>query len=182
MTEPNLRVLVVCTANVCRSPAAAMLLQHHTGHLGVVSSSAGVAAAPGTPICAYMAARLAERGIDPTGFRARRLSERHIAEADLILGATEQHVAQVVELDPTALRRVATLRQFADWVSQVPDLEVPETVAAALALRGSHAPRHGLDWEIPDPVGQGATVHRQVWDSMNDALSTIAQAWGRARV
>lgn len=182
MNAANLRVLVVCTANVCRSPAAAMLLEHRAAQLGVVASSAGLAAEPGRPICEFMADRLGEQGLDASGYRARRLSERQIEQADLILGATRQHVAQVVGLQPDALRRIATLLQFADWVSQVPDADVHETVAAALALRGNHGPREGLEWDIPDPVGQGALVHRRVWDSMAAAVATIVNAWDREHV
>ena len=45
-------VLVVCTANVCRSPLAARLLSVSLGRsLGVAVTSAGVRATPGMPAC-----------------------------------------------------------------------------------------------------------------------------------
>jgi protein-tyrosine phosphatase len=68
-----------------------------------------------TPISPPMDELLYARGVAADDIRAHRsepLTARHIAEADLILTATADHRAQVLELDPTALRRTMTLGEF----------------------------------------------------------------------
>ena len=62
-------ILVVCTANICRSPVVEAVLRARLRERGLdgwrVSS--------------------AERGLDIRGHRSRRAEERHLAAADLVL-------------------------------------------------------------------------------------------------
>jgi protein-tyrosine phosphatase len=84
LAEP-LRVLVVCTGNICRSPAVERLLAaglgaayrgRDTGGLApaIEVASAGTGGMVGWPMPDEMAALVASRGVDPTGFEARQLT------------------------------------------------------------------------------------------------------------
>jgi len=88
-------ILIVCTGNVCRSPMAAGLLQRRLASAGLEDDyevrSAGTWAATGVPAAAYARQAMAKRGIDITQHRARDISARDVAEADLILVMTEGH-------------------------------------------------------------------------------------------
>ncbi|WP_179233466.1 low molecular weight protein-tyrosine-phosphatase [Burkholderia sp. AU16741] len=77
------RILVVCTGNVCRSPATQALLSRALP--GRTIESAGLAAIGGTPIDPVMNELLAARGFGGASHRARRVDDRVCRWADLIL-------------------------------------------------------------------------------------------------
>ena len=99
-----LSVLVVCTGNICRSPAAQLVLGAALDD-SVVVASAGTGAVVGAPVAPGMARLLADRGLDPSGFVARALTEDQVRSADLVLTMTRRHRTAVLELAPWALRR-----------------------------------------------------------------------------
>ncbi|MGB8021981.1 MAG: hypothetical protein WCF04_12190, partial [Candidatus Nanopelagicales bacterium] len=114
-----MRILFVCTANICRSASAARLLSDAVAALpelcDVEVLSAGTRAIPGAAGCRYAPA-LAGR-VD--AHRARELDRDLVSSADLILAAARDHRTAIVALDPTARERMLTIRQagrIADWV------------------------------------------------------------------
>ncbi len=107
------QVLVVCTANICRSPAAARLL---AGRLGpeVDFVSRGIRSVPGAGMCDVSAGWVLMNGGDTGGVQAsRQLELADIRASMLILTATERHRAAVIELRPSAQVRTFTLAQAA---------------------------------------------------------------------
>lgn len=115
----DVRILVVCTANICRSASAAALLRDAVAAnpelAGVEVRSAGTHAIAGAPGC-HVAPALAGRGDE---HRSRPLTAADVEWADLVLTAEREHRSAVASLQPTALRRVFTLRQAgraAQWL------------------------------------------------------------------
>lgn len=110
----NGTLLVVCAANVCRSPYAAFLLGRSLPDVEV--RSAGVTARAGDPLC-----RFTEERIDalPGGAEfsaahvATRLDIESLSEADLILTASEAERSAVAVLDPGTRPRTFTLVEAA---------------------------------------------------------------------
>jgi protein-tyrosine-phosphatase len=92
-------ILVVCTANVCRSPMAAGLLRQRLAVEKVNARhrvlSAGVWAADGEPASEPAVATMAERGIDISDHRSHSLTTEEVAGADLILVMTHEHARLV---------------------------------------------------------------------------------------
>ncbi|HEF5873621.1 TPA: low molecular weight phosphotyrosine protein phosphatase [Burkholderia cenocepacia] len=88
------RILVVCTGNVCRSPAAQALFSRALP--GRTVESAGIAAIGGMPIDPLMNELLIARGLAPSPHRARRLDDRVCRWADLILvmEAAQRHLIE----------------------------------------------------------------------------------------
>ena len=81
-------ILVVCTANICRSPVVEAILRARLRERGLDDwrvSSAGTLAVEGFDAAEHSAAVLAERGLDLRGHRSRRAEEPHLAAADLVL-------------------------------------------------------------------------------------------------
>ena len=107
-----LRVLFVCTANICRSPFMELLARQQVGDALAVSS-AGTRGSTDHPMSEEMADRLRERGISPDGFRSRPLTGELVEEADLVLTAEAAHRAFALDEWPAAFRRIFTLGQFA---------------------------------------------------------------------
>lgn len=104
----------MCTANICRSAYAELMARDVLGPGSPVEvGSAGTHGYVDHPVDPPMAEQLRARGVDPDGFRSRRLTARLVAEADLVLTAEVVHRARVLEDQPEAFRRVFTLGQLA---------------------------------------------------------------------
>ena len=107
------RVLLVCTANICRSPAAARLL---AGRLGpsIEVVSRGTRSVPGARMCPVSANWvLMNAGAAEGGHRSRQLELADIKASTLILTATQRHRTKVIEMRPSAQVRTFTLVQAA---------------------------------------------------------------------
>jgi protein-tyrosine-phosphatase len=95
------KLLFVCTGNICRSPMAeaiARRLLDAAGREDVVASSAGTAAWDGAPASegAYLIAL--EHGLDLSAHRARQITTDLVESADLILGMSPHHVERAIAL------------------------------------------------------------------------------------
>jgi protein-tyrosine phosphatase len=183
----GLTVLAVCTGNVCRSPAVQALLQAHLAADDVVVASAGTRALVGAPVAPPMADLVRAAGGDTDGISARQLTPAMVAGADLILTLTREHRSAVVTLDPRALQRTFTLRQFAALLADdaltghptdaprgVAD-RLRSCIAGAVAARGVRRPAPDAD-DIEDPYGREAAVYRSVADEIVAAVEVIARA------
>jgi protein-tyrosine phosphatase len=159
---PGFRVLVVCTGNIYRSPLAERLLKQRLGEAQQVIhlSSAGTLAAVGMPMAAAAGSFLLERGADPSGTRARRLTRELVEQSDLVLGAATEHREAAVQLSPVwSLTRAFTLGEFARLVRAEdatgvvdPAERFAALVQGAVARRGA-AGAHAGDDDIDDPLG-----------------------------
>jgi protein-tyrosine phosphatase len=115
MEHEPARILVVCTANVCRSPMAAALLGHRLAEAGV---SARVTSA-GThdvalPVDPNAVAVCRDLGVELAHHQPRRFSRDILTEdgRDLIITMTRQHLREVVTTDRSAWHRTFTLREL----------------------------------------------------------------------
>ncbi len=134
-------VLCVCTANVCRSPAAALLLTAGLrARLGpaadaqVVVTSAGTWATADRPIEPGTAGALRRAGVDPAavaGARSIRLTRTAIRDADLVIGSTAEHVRAVWRLELASRHRTFTLGELARLAEGISGDDLPEADAGA---------------------------------------------------
>ena len=111
VAEP-FRVLVVCAANVCRSPLAELLLHWTLADAGLAAlievGSAGTEAEVGEPMCGGAA-----RWVHHAGYRSAALTAELLAEADLVLAADHATAAACAILQPGCRARLFTLTQAA---------------------------------------------------------------------
>ncbi|MEU6094496.1 low molecular weight phosphatase family protein [Streptomyces sp. NPDC047079] len=153
------RVLFVCTGNVHRSALAERLLAARLGPgSGVRPESAGTRAWPRPGMECATQAVLEELGGDGSGFAARPLTARLVADAALVLGLAREHREAAVRLAPAALRRCFTLREFvrlaAGAAASPAGGRVEGLVAAVAARRGQVAPVVPDEDDIADPWGR----------------------------
>lgn len=185
------RVLFVCTGNICRSAyaeiVAGLLVRERLGPgaaAGLQFASAGVAAVVGAGIHPYTRAALAGWHPDDTevdAFRARQLSRPMAENADLVLGATTQHRAAVVQLAPRALSRTFTLREYGRLVRGADRTGLPQDpagraralVGRSRAMRGIIRPATPDEDQIPDPIGRSAGAHHEAAALIGEAVATI---------
>ena len=178
---PPVRVLTVCTGNVCRSPAAGLLLTHRLGDdPEVLVTSACTAAPEGSPVSGPIAALLRADGIDPSGHRARWLTAAEVRSADLVLAMTKDHRSRAVSLFPAAVRRSFTLREFARIVDAIPATGIGgDTAAQRLRSLIAAAPfyrRGGEDDDIDDPYGLSAAVNAAIYAEIVESVDVITRA------
>jgi len=174
-------VLMVCTGNICRSPAAERLLDA-AGDGSVMASSAGTAAVVGDPISPVMADLLRASQVPVGGFAARQLTPELIDAADLVLTLSSRHRRWVVDRVPSAVRRTFTLLELAHVAdamllpSGLTDAErMIQLVEAAptLRLRPDVASKLSAQIDVPDPYGLGEEVYDQALRLIGDAIYRI---------
>jgi protein-tyrosine phosphatase len=165
-----MRLLTVCTGNMCRSPLAEHLLRAQLS--GWEVSSAGTQAAAGSPMEELSAHELVLLGGDPSSHRARRLTEPVVAGVDLVLTATRDHRRQVLGVSPRHLHRTFTLLELA--AIDASDLPLDDPPAALRELSRRRAQVATLDLDLPDPIGQPAELHRTVAEQIAGAVKQVA--------
>jgi protein-tyrosine phosphatase len=133
-------VLIVCTANVCRSPYAEYLIEDvfldDPALSRVQVGSAGIRPVRGAHLCGMVEERHSrtERWEEFVGQHSpTRATPSRVAQARLILTASRSNRAAVALIDPGARSRTFTLREAAwlgsDYVRD-PSLEGPAAVSA----------------------------------------------------
>lgn len=179
MSPPVFEVLVVCTGNIARSPMAQRLLERALGERTAIRvRSAGTWGHEGSAMEPHARTALAEVGVDEGGFRARELTAPMVAQAALVLGATREHRAAVVGLDPSALRRVFTLREFARLLPVVDTAHLAgptDLVGAVAAARGRVRAAPAED-DVADPFGATLSGYRRCRDVITGAVEVIGPA------
>lgn len=192
MTETagaRLRVLHVCTGNICRSPMAErIMIAELRARFGGQAEQIEVAGAgtygghAGGPMNPPAANVLAEMGIDAGGFTATWLREPAVQHADLVLTATADHRSQVLALDQRALRRTYALKELARLADHVGPDELPSggpaarlaaLVALAPGLRALHPAQPRTVDDIGDPFGGPVEEFRQTALEIRTAVQAI---------
>ncbi len=143
------RILVVCTANICRSPMVAALLRARLQAAGLADAvevaSAGVYALGGEPADPIMERLLATTGVSVGPHRAQGIAVPALREADLILVAEERHRQAIFHHDPRSLHKVLLITE----------------------LNRSYG-------DLPDPYGQAEERYREV---LTRALRVLDEGW-----
>lgn len=141
MSTP-IRVLMVCTGNICRSPMAEALLRARVDSVAVRVHSAGTHALIDhdmPPLAQEQALAYGAADSDVVAHRGRWLVERVADDADLVLAMSREHRAAAVGLAPRVLRMSFTIREFARLAADIDDDELEATADA-----GGSSPRARL--------------------------------------
>lgn len=91
------KILFVCHGNICRSPAAELILRDLLRRAGFaaayrVSSAATSSEELGNPVYPPMRRVLAAHGLDCSGLYARQLRRRDYGDYDLLIGMDEENL------------------------------------------------------------------------------------------
>ena len=168
MSEP-IRVLFVCTANICRSPFMEIYARSLAGD-GVVVSSAGTYGMDSQELSADMAAELTRRGLVTEEFRSRPLTSDLLAEADLVLCAERSHRQFILDDHPQHFRKVFTVGQVLAALESAEAELRGRRLLAELAQRRGTAAAAG---DIADPYGRGAAAAATAAELITGMLDRI---------
>lgn len=168
-TGQPLRVLFVCTANICRSPYMEQSARALAGDAEITFASTGTHGLTGQPMEKAMATTLESSN---PAFRSQPLSRELVDWADLILTAERTHRTFVTEEHPRALRKVFTLGQFARVAEAAPELRGRELIAAAGERRTPPLPEDDID----DPYRRGKAAAKAAAGKMSSMLALVVPA------
>ena len=178
---------MLCTGNICRSPAAEALLRQRLRRGGVIArvQSAGLLNG-GNPASEHSVDLLRERGLDLSTHRSQTLTPELLRGASLILGMAREHVREAVVMARDVFPRTFTLKElvrraedvgprrsdesFEDWLRQVHGDRTPRDLMGA----------SGAD-DVRDPIGQPRGAYVTMVSELDDLLGRFYWlAWGAA--
>jgi protein-tyrosine phosphatase len=136
-----MKILFVCSGNICRSPMAAEYFRKRAAWSGlshVVVDSAGTLGIEGSPASPEAIAVMHEIDVDLSGHRSKGLSEGILRTTDLTVAMTRDHLDFLARSYPEGNDRRLLLRAFEDGPQPSPD---------------------GLD--LDDPMGKSVEIYRQ---------------------
>jgi protein-tyrosine phosphatase len=176
--ERPFQLVVVCTGNRVRSPAAEGFLRLLTEGLPVRLSSAGLLDLGPVPALPETLQTAAELGLDLSDHRAQCVVHADLSGVDLVVGFEQRHVATAV-VDASAERdKTFTIVELVDLLERVlpptdaePAERAREAVARAAALRRG---RTEPPPEIADPLGGSAAVYRSTIERVRDLSERLA--------
>lgn len=196
-------VLIVCAANVCRSPLAELALRRGLGTDSSISvSSAGVRANTGDPICTLVASLHDGEQWDAQSraHRAREVTVDLIEQSSIVLTASRDIRGELVRLAPRSRDWMFTIKEAAHlgvgFAFTAPD-RVVEYVAhldrarsrslplSAPAGLGSRLRRLAAGRSGTDPASiadrHASRGHRETIVEVETAIATIAAQLGGHR-
>jgi protein-tyrosine-phosphatase len=126
----------------------------------------------------HAVAALGERGVEIADHQSRQLTPDIVAEADLVLGMTRDHVWAVVARHPDALTRTflvgEAVRLGTATGARRPDQPLAEWAAMLGALRPAEAPPGHASDEIADPAGEPLDVYRRTAARLDRLTAELA--------
>lgn len=187
----TLRILTVCTGNICRSPFAAKLLAAKLDRTQFKVASAGTSAMLGDPMQETMQRIATDMGIRGNDeHRARALTQGVVSQADLILCMEREHRSEAAKLQPSAARRAFTLREFAHIVSSINDDQLQQllflnsdsptaAIDAVMRMRGV-VPRLSPErLDLQDPYGRSRQMYARSAAHIDQAVKQTVRFFQR---
>jgi protein-tyrosine phosphatase len=178
-------VLVLCTANVCRSPMAEALLADRLATLGraVTIRSGGMLGEGEAPRPEAITA-MAGYGLDITSHRSRRVTADDLERADLTLAVARENLRYAVVTAPAIWPRAFTISELVRRGQAIGGRLPGESLADWLARAHAGRERAALlgdssEDDVADPTGgpqRGYTETAAILSGLADEL--IRLCWG----
>ena len=170
MTEP-LKVLFVCTGNICRSPSAELLARQRYGDHEVKFRSAGFI--PDGQRCPQkLVDVLAQRGIDGGQHRSYQIDQASLEAADIILTMEAAHVQKATIIGREAFPRMFPLKEVAELLESGMFQGLEDFL---------HDANQGRDpfrymetrWDVDDPYGKSTQEYRAAVEEISDLVDSV---------
>jgi protein-tyrosine phosphatase len=173
-------VLMLCTANVCRSPMAQALLARRLATLGRPATvRSGGMLSEGEPPRPEVVAAMAARGLDVSAHRSHRVSPADLDRADLTLAMTRGNLRHAVVLAPAAWPRAFTLRELVRRGAAIGPRRPGEALADWLARAHDGRRRATLlgdcaNDDVADPIGRPRSCYTETAAILSGLIDELA--------
>jgi protein-tyrosine phosphatase len=179
------RLLVVCTANLVRSPVAEAAFEawiDRSEVSGLQVASAGVAAVEGVAVPASLIRAVRPYFLDLHAHRSRPVRRDEVRDSSLVLGLAEAHREALQALVPAATPRIFTLAEFARLVEATPTLSELDGDFAAF-VRAVHRerprqPRPRLPEDVEDAFGGSERQYDRCVRQVVDLVDRVTARFG----
>ena len=177
-----LQVLVVCTANQCRSPMAERLLARRLEQSGIPATvgSAGFLRG-GVPAAEGAVDALGNMGLDLSDHRSRTIDADLLAAADITITMEGTHVVDIVTTWTGHGGRAIRLHDAVDGANLLAGepVRTPDVVRRWAEYLHSAAGNSVFDnrRDVPDPMGRSKRAFQASAASLDDQLSVVVGAW-----
>lgn len=170
-----MKIVFVCTGNLCRSPMAEVLMLDAFGRrgcAGIEVSSVGTWAYEGHPAMPEAVDMMRSLEIDLSEHRSHAVVEHEMEAADLIVVMTSVHVRELTNLAPGARDKVVMLKELTEIeMSSVPEAGREQRLAALLGGKRPE-PRRSLD--VDDPIGLPQSVYERCARELKEGVDLLA--------
>lgn len=182
-----MKLLVVCTANICRSPMAERFLRQAANERGVgeavTVTSAGLLEG-GRSASEGSTRAMQAYGISLADHRSRRLTPELITGADLVVAMTVRHVQESAVMAPARFGSIFTLRELVRRSAAAGprgDRPLTEWLAAVGRDRSTAALIAAHDLDVEDPYGGPPEGYVSTAKVLDDLTRRLADSlWGPA--
>ena len=184
MQHRQFLILLVCTANHCRSPMAEHLLRHTLAANGaggnITVESAGTEAVDGVPMHSVASQILFDTGVEVDDWRSRSLTIDLVSSADLVLTAETRHRAEIVTRHPRSVQKTFPVLQFAELcelaLSSGLTVKGPtDLIQTITSARGLMPLRAAGSDDIADPMGQTPSRFRSCAAQITRSMDSVAR-------
>ena len=178
-------ILVLCSANQCRSPMAAALLIRRSRvlRIPVAVRSAGLLQ-EGVPSPPGAISALASYGLEISGHRSHLVTVANLDGGDLILGMAREHVRHAVVTAPDTWPRAFTLKELVRRGEEIGARKPGERLADWLARVHEGRERAALlgDSEaddVADPMGGPPQAYADTAALLDELMGRlVGLCWG----
>lgn len=173
-----MKIVFVCTGNLCRSPMAEGLLRHalrERGCDGIETSSVGTWAYYGRPATDEAIATLQERGIDISGHSSRPVEIDEFRAADLIVAMTSVHVREITNLAPDLADRIVMMKELREIHSERVGPDATREDKARALLTGQR-PERRRDLDVDDPMGMPIGAYERCVGELQEGVEVLVKA------
>ncbi|MGB3409609.1 MAG: hypothetical protein WBA45_00320 [Microthrixaceae bacterium] len=173
------RVLMMCTANQCRSPMAEAIATAQLRELGVTTLVRSCGVLEGGYEAASGAVRAMKgRGLDISEHVSATLGADTVAAAHLVLAMERRHLTEIAGLDLDALGRAFTLKELAELATQVgyrrPGLSIESWIEQANRFREpSTVLSFDTGSDLKDPMGGPQRAFNRSADEITTLLDVV---------
>ena len=146
------RILIVCTANICRSPMGEAILQDLVTQESldevIEVSSAGLLGIEGEKASEFSIAVAKENGLDLGSHRSKGIPSKLMEESDLVLTMTVDHTEKLKIIHSKHEHKIYPLKQYLTEEKR-------------------------FSYSIEDPIGLSLDFYRKVFNEIRQELERI---------